>query len=114
MDVDEGGCSTVKGTSVVVVLRGRVDDGRRNSGDVFRRWNSDDGHGCGRSGDDRQRVRGVVACAGVLRGRALARWARVLARHCGRALAARFWQGRRAREESELRVRREKRSAGVL
>jgi hypothetical protein len=33
MDVDEGS-STVKGTSVVVVLRGRVDDGRRNSGEA--------------------------------------------------------------------------------
>jgi hypothetical protein len=38
MDVDEGGCSTVQGTSVVVVLRGRVDDGRRNSGDAIGRW----------------------------------------------------------------------------
>jgi hypothetical protein len=69
---------------------------------------------CGRSGDElhdgeeaqreqgTMRVRGVVAGVGVLRGRALAWWARVLARHCGRAPAVRFRQGKRAREESEL------------
>jgi hypothetical protein len=38
MNVDEG-VFDGQGTSVVVVLRGRVDDGRRNTGDAIGRQN---------------------------------------------------------------------------
>ena len=58
-----GGCSTVKGTSVVVVLRGRVDDRRRNSGGVFRRWSAnsgEQGNGRGRRWTARYKLRRVT------------------------------------------------------
>jgi hypothetical protein len=81
MDVDEGGCSTVKGTSVVVVLRGRVDNGRRNSGNVFGRWGANSGEApltvnivwmrtIRRRASQRRAVHGAsrVSTAGVWRG----------------------------------------------
>jgi hypothetical protein len=81
------GCSTVKGTSVVVVLRGRVDDGRRNTGDAIGQRYVNSGEAprmangvrhasTGSTAGVREQSGGVGVVHRVLRGRAPARWRR--------------------------------------